>query len=211
MEFALTVFGLTILVVIIIVAIKGISAGKTIKKEEQKAEQMKAQITVKNEKISKKALETLKQQEFVPSHTCYLSDYASATTQEKNKKQMLCVDAEKRKLSLIDYTTGEVIIINFTDLISYEVYENGKTDTFNYGEGISESQAWCQELKLILRLKSYSKPQAEYILISDAAYKEYKALNGHILKSTEIYKQIRNDLQQTVSYIEMILNENKNG
>lgn len=134
-----------------------------------------------------------------------MADQATAGGSNQNK-QMLCVDTKAKKLAFVNYPSGSVTIVKFTDLINYDIYENGKTDTSGgvfYGAVIAESKEKCQELKLIIRIKSYEKPQIEYTLVSGTLF------NDGIDKSQNQYRIIRNDLQQTVSYLEMILNENK--
>ncbi len=167
----------------------------------------------KNEQIGKDALKYLGNHNFTPSHICYLSDYASVRTTEKSKKQMLCVDTEKEKLAFINYTNGEVTIADFSQLINYEVYENGKTDSSSSGVVLGGSvavpyvttatQEQCLELKLLIRLDSFDKPHVEYILIANTL------LNGGADKSKSTYRAIRDELQQTVSYLEMILRKQK--
>lgn len=193
------IIGLVVVLIFVAVGICAICSGLNARNTSQ-------EIGEKNKKINEQALEYLRNQNFTMSHVCYMTDYSAFGDRGNGKKKMLCVDAEHKKLGIIDYVNGSVNIVGFSDFINYEIYEDGKTDTTGsviFGAIYTDSQENCQEMKIILRFKSYSKPQAEYILISNSLYK------FDVAKNSDVYRVIKGDLQQTVSYLEMIMNENK--
>ena len=190
------IISITVLAIIIV---GSVITYKSIKKDKTNVNNVKT--------INANVLQKLRTQHFDASHICYMADYSSAGTTDNSAKQMLCVDVKAKKLALVNYADGSYIIVNFADVISYDIYNNGKTDTSGgviYGLVITESTEKCQELKLILRLKSFDKPQFEYMLISHTLF------NDGIDKGQRQYGIIMNDLQQTISYLELVLNENKN-
>ena len=186
-------------VVLVMIVVFTVITVKSIKKDKANVNNVKT--------VNADVLEKLKTEQFDLSHVCYMTDYASAGTNENSEKQMLCVDTKEKKLALINYTDGSYKIVNFADLLSYEIYNDGKTDTSGgvvYGVVGTESKEKCQELKLLLRLKSFEQPQFEYILISQTFF------NDGVDKGSNQYKIIMNDLQQAIAYLELIISENKN-
>lgn len=191
------IISITVLVTIIVLSIM---TYESIKKDKKNVSNNKA--------VNTDVLQKLQAEQFDVSNICYMADYSSAGTTDNSEKQMLCVDTKNKKLALVNYADGSHIIVNFADLINYDVYNNGKTDTSGgvlyAGIVLTESKEKCQELKLLLRLKSFEKPQFEYILVSQTLF------NSGIDKGENKYGIIMNDLQQTIAYLELIINENKN-
>ena len=186
-------------IILVMIVVFSVMTFKSIKRDKANVNNTKA--------VNADVLQKLKAENFETSHICYMSDYSSGLSTDNSEKQMLCVDAKEKKIALVNYANGSYIIVNFADLISYDVYNNGKTDTSGgvlYGLVVTESKEKCQELKLILRLRSFDKPQFEYVLISQTLF------NNGIDKAQKQYGIIMNDLQQTISYLELIISENKN-
>lgn len=60
----------------------------------------------------------------------------------------------------------------------------------------------CKDLKLIIRLNNYDNPQLVYNIISNTTF------NIGINKSSHIYKQCIETLQEVVSFLEVVKNDN---
>ncbi len=60
----------------------------------------------------------------------------------------------------------------------------------------------CKELKLIIRLNKYDTSQICYEIIFNTSF------NMGINKSSSTYKQCINTLQEVVSFLEVVKNEN---
>jgi hypothetical protein len=105
---------------------------------------------------------------------------------------------------------------NFSDLINYEVYENGQSQVqgragsaliggafFGLGGMIVGSSMSrnindkCNQLQLIIRLNDFNSPQ----IIIDYCK------NSNLDKSSILYRNIKNNLQTVCSMLEYMLNE----
>lgn len=103
------------------------------------------------------------------------------------------------------------IIVDFNEILDYEIYENGSTVTFGgggrfgIGSGLfgAETTGVCKDLRLIIRLKHYEKSQVVYDIISNTP------LNSGIDKTNRIYKACIASLQEAASFFEVVKQENK--
>ena len=160
-----------------------------------------------NEKLNLKVNENIKNTNFNITKVHYINDYASFN-KPYGKKKIILIDASNRKMCLVDYKSGNMVIVNFDDLLNYEVYENGSNLTIGgglggYGVGIfgAETSGICKDLKLIIRLKSYDTPSITYEIIANTNY------DKGIEKSTSAYKNCISTLQEFISFLEVIKNE----
>ena len=62
----------------------------------------------------------------------------------------------------------------------------------------------CKDLKIIIRLNSYENAQIVYNIISNTTF------NTGLNKSTSQYKSCISSLQEVVSFLEVVRNENRN-
>lgn len=122
---------------------------------------------------------------------------------------MIVVDNEGHKICLVDYLSKRYYIINFDELLNYELYENGSvvtngTTIGGFGIGIfgAESNGNCKDLKLIIRIKNFSTPQVVYDILSN-----YMAGIG-VDKTAPLYRQCNASLQEVMSFLEVIKNNN---
>ena len=138
----------------------------------------------------------------------YLDDYATYN-QPASCKQYISADTENKKFCLIDYDNGNLFVIGFEEFLNYSIYENGSQQTV--GANISglytglfgtETNGMCKDLKLIIRLNNYDNPQLVYNIISNTTF------NIGINKSSRIYKQCIGTLQEVVSFLEVVKNDN---
>ena len=160
------------------------------------------------ENINSKANDSLKNSNFKLTKKFYLNDYATYN-QSNNCKKFIAVDNDNKQICLIDYEKGSMLIVEFNEILNYEVYENGSNQTVGgniggFWSGIfgAETNGMCKDLKLIIRLKRYDTSQVSYEIISNTSF------NMGINKSTQPYKQCISTLQEVVSFLEVIKNEN---
>ena len=160
------------------------------------------------ENINSKANNSLKNSNFKSTKKFYLNDYATYN-QSNNCKKFIAVDNDNKQICLIDYEKGSMLIVEFNEILNYEIYENGSNQTVggNIGGFLSgifgaETNGMCKELKLIIRLKRYDTSQVCYEIISNTSF------NIGLNKSTQPYKQCISTLQEVVSFLEVVKNEN---
>lgn len=160
------------------------------------------------ENINSKANNALKNSNFAITKMFYLNDYATHD-QSNSCKKFIAVDNDNKQICFIDYNKGSMFIVNFNEILNYEIYENGSNATTGgsiggFGTGIfgAETNGMCKELKLIIRLKRYDTSQVVYEIISNTSF------NIGINKSTQPYKQCISTLQEVVSFLEVVKNEN---
>ena len=158
--------------------------------------------------INKKTLEYLQTNNFKVSKIFYITD-SHTYNKDSSYKKMLVADNENKKICLIDYLSKNYYIINFEELLNYELYENGGMVTNGgaiggLGIGIfgAETNGNCKDLKLIIRIKSLTTPQVAYEVISN--YMAGMGLN----KSAPLYRGCISSLQEVISFLEIVKNEN---
>ena len=151
----------------------------------------------------------LRERNFRKTKIIYLNDYATSKKSFDSKK-IICIDNADKKMALVDYERAKIFIVDFKDILNYEIYENGSNSIIGgsvggfYGGVFSaESNGLCKELKLIIRLNSYETPQIVYNIISNTTF------NAGINKSTSQYKSCVATLQEVGSFLEVVKNENK--
>lgn len=166
--------------------------------------------TVREEQASmnKKINSFLKRFDFKTTKTFYLTDNATYG-QSQTCKKFIAVDNDKKQLCLVDYAKASMNIVKFDEILNYEIYENGATATSGGAIGgfwlagfAANTSQKTKELRLIIRLKKYDVPQVVYNIVSDTF------LNYGLDKSTPEFKQCLSDLQEVVSFLEVIKSEN---
>ena len=157
---------------------------------------------------NKKILEALQTSNFKISKIFHITD-SNTFNKENPYKKMVIADNENKKVCLIDYMSKNYYIINFEELLNYELYENGSIVTSGgtiggLGIGIfgAETNGNCKDLKLIIRIKSLTTPQVAYEIISN--YMVGMGLN----KSAPLYRGCISSLQEVISFIQVIKNDN---
>lgn len=143
---------------------------------------------------------------FKISKILYLNDKATYNKDDAYKK-FIAVDNKNKKLCLIDYQKGSLLILEFKDILNYEIYEDGSNRTIGgswRGIFAAETNGMCKELKLIVRLNRYDISQISYEIISNTP------LNIGVNKSSQAYKQCLSTMQQAVSFLEVVKHENEN-
>ncbi len=160
------------------------------------------------ESINLKANDTLKNSNFSITKKFFLNDYATYNQPDTCKK-FIAVDNDNRQICFIDYDKGSLFIVNFNEILNYEIYENGSNATTGgsiggFGTGFfgAETNGMCKDLKLIIRLKRYDTSQVSYDIIANTSF------NMGINKSTQPYKQCISTIQEVVSFLEVVKNEN---
>ncbi len=162
------------------------------------------------EELNQKVKEVLKSKNFNTTKCFCLTD-CTTCNKEDDYKKLIAVDADAKKICLIDYKTENVFIVDFDEILNYEIYENGSNATLggNVGGffgGIfgAETNGMCKELKLIIRLNKYDISHIDYEIVFDTLF------NLGENKSNERYKQCVASLQEVVSFLEVVKNENAN-
>lgn len=160
------------------------------------------------EEINLKAKSSIENSSFKTTNIFYLNDYATYN-RDNSCKTIIAADNENKRLCLIDYEKGSLLVVKFNEFLNYEIYENGSNQMVGGNIGGfwseifgAENNGMCKELKLIIRLKSYDTSQVCYEIICNTS------LNIGINKSSQTYKQCISTLQEVVSFLEVIKNEN---
>ncbi len=158
--------------------------------------------------INKQIYAKLEALKFSMSKVFYLNDNHTYNSDDDCKK-FLAVDIPNKKLVLINYDTYDFLIMQFSDILNYEIYENGSNaivgGNIGCGSGIfvAENSAMCKNLKLIIRLNRYDTSQVAYEIVSGTTF------NFGISKSSSAYKECISTLQEVVSFLEVIKSENE--
>lgn len=166
-------------------------------------------IRKQQESINKKANDSLANMDFKVTKTFYLNDYATLKYSNSCKK-FISIDDVGKKICLIDYNKGSLIVVNMNEILNYEIYENGSNQTVGGNAGglwaglfAAETSGLCKELKLIIRLNRYDVSQVCYEIIFNTL------LNTGISKADATFKQYINSMQEVVSFLEVVISENK--
>lgn len=117
-------------------------------------------------------------------------------------RQTLQVDEKQRKILFTNAINNKFMVVDFDDILNYEIYEDGSksSTSIDWGNGFKTSDFSdnCNELKLIIRLKNYEESQFIFNLIF-----------ASFPKNSPAYKSIRSSLQNVVSFLEVVKNENQ--
>lgn len=147
---------------------------------------------------------------FKASKILYLNDNTTCNSGEAYKK-FIAIDTENRKICFVNYDNRDVLIVDFAEILNYEVYKNGSQlisgggiGGFHMGVFGAETSSMCKELSLIIRFKNYENAHVIYNLISKTVF------NLGLNKSSSNYQKCLHSLQEVVSFLEVIKNENQN-
>lgn len=167
-----------------------------------------SRIREEQEEINDKAKKLIQDTKFKQTKILFLNDYATLN-QDESCKKFISIDSENKKICLIDYSKESLVIVGFDEVLNYEIYENGSQQTVGGNvNGIwaglfeAETTGMCKELKLIIRLNRYDISQVCYEIISNTSF------NMGVNKSSNVYKQCIDTLQETVSFLEVVKNKN---
>ena len=171
-------------------------------------------VKAKHLTSSAEGFELLKQANIVPDSSFVLDKSIDIITTGWSAAKLL-IDNQNKKFI---YQKGKKYskTYSFSDLINYEVYENGKSQVqgragsaliggafFGLGGAIaggSRSRSineTCNQLKLILRVNDFNCPEIVIIYVN----------NVDVDKNSSIYKKMKNNLQSVCSMLEYMLNE----
>lgn len=168
-----------------------------------------SEVEKRQRNLNQKLSEHLRERNFSKIKMLYLNDYATYNKGLDSKK-IIGIDNENKKITLVDYEKAKIFIVDFQDILSYEVYENGSNSMIGGNVGgfwggifSAQTNGMCKDLKLIIRLNSYETPQIVYNIILNTTF------NAEVNKSTNQYKSCITSLQEVVSFLEIVKNENK--
>ena len=171
-------------------------------------------VKAKHLTSSTEGFELLKQANVVPDSSFVLNKSIDIIATGWSAAKLL-IDNQNKKFI---YQKGKKYskTYNFSDLINYEVYENGKSQVqgragsaliggafFGLGGAIvggSRSRSInekCNQLKLILRVNDFNCPEIVIIYVN----------NVDVDKNSSIYKNMKSNLQSVCSMLEYMLNE----
>lgn len=164
----------------------------------------------RNSQLNNKVNNYLKENDIPITKTISIADYWSWNKETMSQKQIV-VSSNEKKIALADYENNSLSIVNFNEILDYEIYENGSTVTFGGGgkygmvSGLfrAETSGNCKDLRLIIRLKRYDKSQIVYDIISNVP------LNVGVNKTSDIYRKCMLTLQEAASFFEVVKQENK--
>ena len=162
----------------------------------------------RQKEINDKVCEKLQNDGFQMTKVFYMSD--NTTDKQINiYKKMIMLDEINKKICLINYDEGEMSIVGVDEILGYEIYENGGQMTTGaaisgWWAGIfsADTQGKCHDLKLIIRIKKLEKPQIVYNFIQKTF------MNFGLIKTSDCYRQTIKTMQEVVSFLEVIKNEN---
>ncbi len=162
----------------------------------------KSNIRKIQEEINNKAKQAIASTNFKATKIYYINDYASYN-QSENVKKMVLIDNDNKQMALINYNSAEITIIDFKDILNYEIYENKSIHTSGimWGMGLLDlgKGEIYKDLSLIIKLNKINKPQIKYDII----------FNTGINKSSKTYKDCVSTLQEFVSFLDVVKNQNK--
>ncbi|MDE6302833.1 MAG: hypothetical protein K2M36_04540 [Clostridia bacterium] len=160
--------------------------------------------------VNEKVLSEMQSRGFVPTRTFYFCD-RSTFKKSDEYKQILAVDSERKLLGLVDYESGTFREVPFSEIVNYELYENGVMVTSGMGVGSlgiggfsMQTSSICKELKLIIRLHRPDCPHVVYNIVSTKGL-----VNFGIGKNSQIYRICFPTVQEAVSLLQVIQSENK--
>jgi len=159
-------------------------------------------------KLNETIKDSLKNKDFKQSKVIYLDDNATSGKEDNLVKKFISIDNENKKILLIDYKNKNFYIVKFSEILSYEIYENGKTVTDGAKVGgflglfTASTAEKSTDLRLIIKLDSLEVPQVSYEII------EYGNLGG-VNKTSEDYRRCISKLQEASAILDVILKENK--
>ncbi len=189
--------------------------------------------TERQYEINKKITQQLNDGNFKQTKIIYLND-CTAFDRENDCKKFIAIDNENKKICFVDYRKKEPVIVDFAEILNYEIYENSEKrilgyapvyNSGNFGFGIlgANTEGRCNELRLIIRLNRYDVSQICYDIVFDVRdlrmthekkatlwnrMLNWKVFYGDVGKSSSCYKQCVATLQEAVSFLEVVKSEN---
>ena len=162
------------------------------------------------EKVNSNLDNFLKTANFVTTNKLLLNDIATWDKEESICKKHILIDNKNKQFCLVDYEKEDMFIFDFDEFLDYEIYENESKRTTGQSIGgnkhssfTAETNDVCKDLKLIIRLNRYDKPQICYKIIYD-----FCNMGSGTDKSSFVYKECISTLQEAISFLEIIKNEN---
>ena len=137
-----------------------------------------------------------------------IDDNQTFGKQNKEIKPQFLIDTAAKKMMLVDYNKPLIVIMGFEEFLNYEIYENGSM-VFSGGAmgGFLAGGFWaggvgkCNNLRLIIRLKRYERPQMVYDIITKTP------MNLGIVKTSKAYQTCVSSMQELASFFEILKNE----
>ena len=168
-----------------------------------------SKIRKKQFAVNQKVKTYLNKASFKITAAFYFSDQATFRMSNEYKK-MLAVDSVNKKFALVDYSSENVVIANYSEFLNYEIYENsnmvisgGAIGGLGLGFFGAETSGQCKDLRLIMRLTNPDNPHIAYDVLPRTMF------NIGIHKNSKAYRDCLASLQKMASFFEVIKNENE--
>ena len=156
-------------------------------------------------KTNEKIFQNLYLHDFKVDKIFYINEFY-CSKDNKTKKQLL-VDYGNKKIGLIDYNISNILIVDFSSILNYEIYENGSTVTngtsvsgWVLGGFNATTEGVCNELKLIIRTNKIESPQVCY---------KIEFLGNGENKNSSTYKDAVSSLQEITAFLGAVIKENE--
>lgn len=168
----------------------------------------KTTILKNNEHLNTVCLQKIKEMNMKVSKVISFDDYYTVNA-NTTEKQTIFLDETNKKICFINYETSKIFVVDFSELINYEVYNNDTNLTIGtHGGGLfvgvfgSTSEKRIKELKLIIRLNQINNSQ----IVIPIVYKTF--CNFGLSNDDNRFTKIMESLQQLCSILEVIKNDN---
>lgn len=168
-----------------------------------KESEHKKRVLVTNQKIDEK----LKKISFKLNKKYYLADNVTFKLDLPNK-QFIAINTEDKKICIIDYIQENMYILDFKEILDYEIYEysnNQSSGAVIGGMGLGvwggETHGNCKKLMFIIKIDNYEVPQVVYNVISDTLF------NLGVDKSSKNFQDSVASIKEIASFIDVIKNE----
>ena len=118
--------------------------------------------------INEKTLEEAEKKGFVPSKKYFMSGYKTGSADEE--KLMICFNNKSKKCCLIDYLKKKAFILDFADIVSYDVVENNGIKVVEEVSLFSSvptqtTKNVCKKLSLVIVMDDLDDTNVVYDLI----------------------------------------------
>lgn len=205
-ELAFTIIGICLFVMYLCIATGTIT---------RKSPQFEMQI---QRAINDKVKSIIANEDFRVSNTIYLVDQLTHKAENNSCKKMIYIDKEALRFCVVDYKNKRFIIFDVDEMRDYEIYVNDNEvftgSAFGHDKSSlsgrssngfatfsGETQTFCSDLTLLIKLNSIDVPQVAYSIISGA----------RISRQSSVYSECMSTLQEAISLFELVkdLNEQR--
>ncbi len=153
----------------------------------------------------------------------YINDSISYDC-KSNFKKLIAIDNTSKLICLVDYPNNSAVVLSYEEILNFEIYENDNLTTTSQQSGgfsrlgglkslgsvgsfstttTSTTENFYINLKIILRLKSYEKPQVSYEIIFANGL-----IPKGVKKSSSTYSKCISSIQELTSFFNFLIAQN---